>query len=91
MAKIRAGAGLIECDEEAEASGPKLTHYREIEVLADRRESRVSGGAGENERTELTQERRTAGGAMDRSRLKAGRGALARCAAGALRQAQGQE
>lgn len=68
----------------------RLQESREIEVLADRRESRISGGAGENERTELTQERRTAGGAME-TRLKAGRGGLARYAAGALRQAQGQE
>lgn len=38
------------------------------EVWEDQRESLVSGGAMEKARTELTQERRTAGGAMERSR-----------------------
>ena len=46
----------------------RLQESREIEVLEDRRESRFSGGAGEKERTELTQEKQTAGGAMERSR-----------------------
>lgn len=34
-----------------------LQESREIEVLEDQLKSRIFGGAGENERTELTQER----------------------------------